>query len=149
MKTLILGVLTALATLFLETGCDTVDAKGHHVTLVPIMGTDQFGNPTMNWVPASGITAGALYAAPGPAEAPDDYDYDVDPIVYPDEFDATYLESNGFYYRHGHFHRWHDGGPRIVRDRSGHIIRSGARSSVVRRGSVTVRHTTTVASKKK
>jgi hypothetical protein len=116
---------------------------------VPIVGTDQFGNPTMNWVPASSITATSLYAAPRSAEGPDDYDYDADPIVYPDEFDAAYLESHGFYYHRGHYHRWHDGGPRIVRDRSGHIIRSSARSSVVRRGSVTVRHTTTVASKKK
>jgi hypothetical protein len=111
------------------------------------MGTDQFGNPTMNWVPASSITAAGVYGGSGPAEGLDDYDYGVDPIVYPDEFDAVYLQSHGFYYHHGHYHRWHGGGPRIVRDRNGHVIRG----SVVMRGPgpATARHTTTTVSKKK
>jgi hypothetical protein len=139
-----LGCLTALATMFLETGCDTVDASGHHVTLVPIMGTDQFGNPTMNWVPAASITAAGQYPGPAAGDGPDDYDYDVDPIVYPDDFDAVYLQSHGFYYHHGHYHRWHDGGPRVVRDHNGHIVRG----SVVRRGPAAARHTTTVVRKK-
>jgi hypothetical protein len=129
--------------MFLETGCDTVDAHGHHVTLVPIMGTDQFGNPTMNWVPASTITA----TGPVAVEGPDDYDYDADPVVYPDDIDPGYLDAHGFYFHNGHYHHWHGGGPRywaahhgVVRDRNGNVIRRGnAGRRVATRTTVVVR----------
>jgi hypothetical protein len=49
MKTLlVLECLFALVPIFLE-GCTVYDANGHPSTVVPIMGTDEYGNPTMTW----------------------------------------------------------------------------------------------------
>jgi hypothetical protein len=145
-KIVFLGCLSALVTVF-SGGCTVYDAKGRPTTVVPIMGTDEYGNPTLNWVPASAVTGAGPY--PGPVVVADDYDYSEDPIVYPDDFDPGYLEVHGFYYHNGHYHHWHDGGPRhwaahhgVVRDRTGNIIRRG---SVVRRAPIR----TTVAFKKK
>lgn len=90
-------------------------------------------------------------AGPYPAamEASDDYDYSVDPIVYPDDSDPGYLEVHGIYFHNGHYHRWHGGGPRYwvahhgaVRSRNGQTIR---RSNAVRR----LPNRTTVAVHKK
>jgi hypothetical protein len=126
---IVFGCLTVLATTFLG-GCTVYDANGRPSTVVPIMGTDEYGNPTMTWVSASGLLAGAPYS--GPVVASDGYDYSVDPIVYPDDFDPGYLEVHGFYFHNGHYHRWHGGGPRywaahhgVVRNRNGQIIRRG------------------------
>ena len=131
---LVLWGMTALATTFLG-GCTVYDAKGRPTTVVPIMGTDEYGNPTMTWVSASGLTGAAPY--PAPMEASDDYDYSVDPVVYPDDFDPGYLEGHGFYFHNGHYHRWHGGGPRywaarhgVGRSRNGQIVR---RSNAVHR----------------
>jgi hypothetical protein len=126
--------LVAFVPIFLG-GCTVYDAHGQPSTVVPIMGTDEYGNPTMTWVSASALPGPV--PSPGSVVASEDYDYEVDPIVYPDDFEPGYLEAHGFYFHHGHYHRWHGGGPRYwaahhgaLRGRNGHTIQ---RNSVTRR----------------
>jgi hypothetical protein len=134
----IAGCLLALATLLV--GCTVVDPRtGVATTVVPVSGVDAFGNPTLNWVPLA--QAGLVVPA-----GPDDYDYDVDPVVYPDDVDVVYLQSHGYYWHHGHYHRWHGGGPRLAQDRNGHIFHTrgavahaGFHPGAVRRAPVTFR----------
>jgi hypothetical protein len=81
MKTLlVLECLFALVPIFLE-GCTVYDANGHPSTVVPIMGTDEYGNPTMTWVSASALSGPTSH--PGPVLVSSEYDYGIDPIVYP------------------------------------------------------------------